>query len=217
MFELLTGLRPLVVFGLASAVLSILAYFPYIVDTLAGRTRPQRASWLIWSVLGSIAVLSQWHEGATHSLWFAMAQVGGTICVFVLSILFGVGGFLSRRDRWVLGTAALGLGAWYVTDTPAYALAITIVISLIGGVATVAKSYTAPETETLSAWVLSGLGSIFALLAVGPSGGILLAYPLYLLILNGTIIMAVVLGRRWKPTPMAWILRPLHGQHSQIM
>ncbi len=73
-------------FGIFSGVLSTYAYIPYILDTLAKRTNPQRASWLIWSVLGSIAFFSQLFEGASSSLWFAGVQVTGTISVFLLSI-----------------------------------------------------------------------------------------------------------------------------------
>jgi hypothetical protein len=109
MNDLLLGLDPLAAFGLLSAALSAFAFLPYLRDTLRGTTQPQRAAWLIWSILGSIAFSSQVFEGASHSLWFAGAQVGGTILVFVLSIPCGAGGFLSARDRWIVLLAAGGL------------------------------------------------------------------------------------------------------------
>lgn len=201
------GLGPLAMFGALSALLSTCAYLPYIRDTLACRTQPQRASWLIWSVLGCIAVCSQWYEGASHSLWFALAQVGGTMCVFALSITCGVGGFLSRRDRFVLLIAALGLLAWYMTDTSIYALIITISISLTGGAVTVIKAYRAPKSETLCTWLLSGLAAICAIAAVGQVDWVLLAYPLYLLALNGGIVLAILLGRMRQRQGTVWMLR----------
>ena len=78
-----TSAQILLFFGIASGALSTFAYIPYIIDTVARRTQPQRASWLIWSVLGSIALISQIYEGATSSLWFAGVQVSGTIIVFL--------------------------------------------------------------------------------------------------------------------------------------
>lgn len=189
------NLDTLILFGLASGLISTFAFIPYIIDTSAGRTSPQRASWLIWSVLGSIAFFSQVYEGASSSLWFAGVQVAGSITVFLLSIFVGTGRFLNRSDYFVLAAAAMGLWLWYVTDTAVYALAITISISLLGGSVTVLKAYRAPETETLSTWAMSLIASLCAIAAVGEVDLILLAYPLYLLILNGAIVLAILLGR----------------------
>ena len=199
MIEEMTGLGPMAFCGLMSAVLSTFAYLPYIRDTLLRRTQPQRASWLIWSMLSVIAFWSQMYEGATDSLWFAGVQSGGTVIVFVLSIWLGVGGFLNRRDCAVLLLAAGGLVAWYFTETAVYALAITVSISLLGGMVTVAKAYWNPESETLSTWTWCFVASIFAILAVGKVDWVILAYPLYLFTLNGAIVVATLLGRMRKP------------------
>lgn len=185
----------LLIFGIASGVLSTFAYIPYIIDTVARRTQPQRASWLIWSVLGSIAFFSQIFEGASSSLWFAGVQVGGTIIVFVLSIWIGQGRYLNKTDYLILAAAAFGLVLWYLTENAAYALAITISISLLGGAATVVKAYLEPESETLVTWVVSFVASICAILSVGVVDYTLLAYPLYLFTLYLMFIVAIVMGR----------------------
>ena len=140
--------------GISSAVLSTVAFLPYIIDTLRQRTQPQRASWLIWSVLGSIALLSQVYEGATTSLWFAGVQVGVSFIVLIISIWIGTGKFLSKSDYHILGAAVTGMVTWYFTETAAYALAITISISLLGGMATAVKAYKEPDSETLLTWVM---------------------------------------------------------------
>lgn len=181
--------------GLTSGLLSTFAYLPYIVDTLTGRTQPQRASWLIWSVLGIIALSSQVYEGASDSLWFAGVQVSGTVIVFALSVWLGAGGFLNRNDALVLSVAGIGLVLWNFTDEAAYALAITITISLLGGAVTVAKAYRNPGSETLVTWLLSTIAAACAIVAVGQADWVILAYPLYLLALNGAIVLAILLGR----------------------
>lgn len=194
-FEVFAGMSALTFAGLLSGILSTFAFLPYIIDTIARRTQPQRASWLIWSVLGSIAFFSQVFEGATESLWFAGVQVSGTVMVFLLSIIVGVGGYLSRTDFFVLIAAGVGLLLWYYTDTAIYALAITVSISLLGGTVTVAKAFNAPESETMATWAISGIASVFAIISVGKADWVLLAYPLYLFTLNGAIVVAITLGR----------------------
>lgn len=179
-----------------SAMLSCMAYFPYIKDTLAGVTRPQRASWLIWAVLSSIAFASQVAEGAAQSLFFAGIQCSASILIFLLSIRKGAGHLLSGRDGCVLLAAAVGLGLWYATDSATYALATTISISLLGGAVTVAKAYRDPDSETLSCWVLGLAASVLAAVSVGGLDWVLLAYPLYLVTLKGSILMALYLGNR---------------------
>lgn len=184
-----------VLFGILSGVLSIFAYVPYIKDTLAGRTKPQRASWLIWSMLSTIALFSQFHEGAGPSLLFAGVQVTCTLVVFGLSSWVGTNNRLRHTDHLIFMVAGFGLVLWYFTNSAAYALAVTISISLLGGAATVLKTYRDPGSETCITWVVSFVASGCAMLAVGRIDPVLLAYPLYLLVLYGAILGAIFLGR----------------------
>mgnify|MGYP001821606646 FL=1 len=184
------------VIGMLSALLSVLAYIPYVKDTLAHRTRPERASWLIWSVLGMVSFLSQMHEGASVSLWFVGAQVAGTFTVFLLSVRKGFGSYLKRLDYLALTLAAFGFVLWYLTDSAAYAMAIAIAISLIGGSLTVIKAYYKPGSETLITWIASFGAAVLAIMAVGNADPILLAYPFYLFLLYGALIGAILFGRR---------------------
>ncbi|MEL6619591.1 MAG: hypothetical protein AAFP16_11990, partial [Pseudomonadota bacterium] len=141
--------------GILSALLGLIAFVPYALNTLRGRTHPQRASWLIWSVLGSIALASQIAEGATDSLWFAAIKVGGTLVIFALAVIGGRGAFVKKSEAWILVAAALGIVLWFQTKTPAYALAISISISLLGGMATIRQAYHTPHTEHMFMWATS--------------------------------------------------------------
>jgi len=102
---------------------------------------------------------------------------------------------MSGRDAIILLGALVGLVLWYLTETAAYALAITISISLLGGSVTILKAYQNPESETLSTWFLSFIASSCAILSVGTPDWIILAYPFYLFVLNGVIVVAILLGR----------------------
>lgn len=134
----------LIFLGLLSGALSTAAYIPYIRDTYLGHTSPEPASWLIWSVLGSIAFLGQVFEGASVSLWLGGVQIVGTVIVFALSIWLGHGVYICRKNCKILACAVLGLVLWYVADTAAFALAIIIAINLLGGWVTAVKAYKDP-------------------------------------------------------------------------
>ena len=184
-----------VALAFVSAVLGFFAFVPYIRDTLAWRTRPQRASWFIWSVLSAVALAAQIAEGANTSVIFTASQFLATTLIFGLSVRRGVGGLGSRIDAAFLALAGTGLAVWYATDVPLYALGITIFVSALGGAITVAKCYLKPATETLNTWLLSAFAAFLAVVAAGTDPGAL-AYPAYLFILYLGIVVAWLAGRR---------------------
>lgn len=181
--------------GLIAGALSVAAFIPYVRDTYRGQTKPDRACWLIWSVLASISGASNLYEGANTSLIFVGVQVLGTLLVFALAIRFGEGGFMNRNGAITLGIAGLGLVSWAMMDTAAVALLLAIAISALGGVRTIYKSYVSPETESNSAWWLLTASAGFGVMSVGSMDPLLLAYPVYLLGLYGGIVLAMMLGR----------------------
>lgn len=182
-------------FGYLSGFVSFLGYPPYIRDIFRGTTRPERASWFIWSVLGSIAFASQFAEGARFSLWMTGVQTLGVLVIFLFSLRRGEGG-LTRRDIIALIVAGIGLVLWHFTRQAAYALFLVILADAAGSALTVIKSYEDPGSETLLAWIFASLGGVFAALAVGKWSFILLAYPVYIFLANFAVIVAIFLGKK---------------------
>lgn len=189
----------LVLFGVFASFIGILAFFPYIRDIITGATQPHRASWLIWTVMSSIALFSQLYEGASTSLLYAGAQTMMTVLVFVLSVLFGSGKLLHKVDFLLLGVALVGLIMWYQSDSAVYALLCAVGISAIGGVAIAVKAFLFPDSETLSAWLLCLVGAVFGMLSVGLSSDwVLYVYPAYLLVLYAVIVLSLLIGRYYQ-------------------
>ena len=137
--------------------------------------------------------------------------------MFLLSIGLGAGDYFSRQNRLIFLAALIGLVAWYLTESAAYTLAITITISLLGGSVTVLKAYEDPESETLSTWILMVAVAIFAVLSVGRYDPVILAYPLYLLTLYSAIVLAIIFGRakRTKRAETALPVRFRSAQHGR--
>lgn len=180
-----------------ACILSVLAFLPYIRDTLRGGSRPERASWLIWSVLSTISFFSQLHEGARYSLMFAGSQVAITVTVFLLSIKLGHGRYFTDLNRLLYAIALIGLITSLVSDSAIYALAVAIAISLMGGIKTVCKAFRNPHTETVLSWFVALIASVFGAMSVGSLDPVLLAYPLYLVAVYASIIAAIIAGRWW--------------------
>lgn len=182
--------------GYVSAAFIVLSFVPYLRDIFKGTTKPERASWFIWSVLGCIIFFSQIAKGASaSSLWFTGSQTLGDLTIFLFALKYGFGGFL-RRDIVALAAAGLGLVLWYLTNEAGVALLLAIFIDATGALLTIVKSYHHPNTETLTAWLLTAIGGALAVLAVGSFDKLLLAFPLYTTGINLSIAMAMVLGRK---------------------
>ncbi len=181
--------------GYISGILILIAFIPYIKDIFLNKTKPERGSWLIWSILGGIAFFSQLAKGASYSLILTGIQALGDTSVSLLSIKYGFGGLL-KRDKIALLGAIISLIIWYFTKEAATALFLIIIIDGIGGILTIIKSYENPASETLSTWILTGLSGLFAAIAVGSLDFILLAFPIYIFLISFAIIVAMRFGSR---------------------
>lgn len=182
-------------YGLISALLSILGYIPYIRDILNKKTKPQRMSWFIWLILGYIVFFSLLSEGATNSLWLAGVEGIGLTIVFLLSLKNGIGG-INKNDKIALLFTLLALILWYFTKNAAIALLLSLLIDAAGEILTIIKAYRLPKSETLITWLFASLSGIFSLLSVGKWDFILLSYPFYIFVANLVVVIAIILGKR---------------------
>ena len=197
--------------GLASAVLSIYAFWPYISDILAGRTRPERASWLIWATLSAVSLLSQIYEGADGSLGFAVTQTLGTVVICGLTFWKTTQMRFKTEDSQVLTATAVGVWLWAEMESAVYSLFVTITMSMMGGLLTMKKAYLDPESETFSTWGAFFVSGALALVAIGRLDWILMAYPLYVMVLSGGIMLCMVVGD-WRIGRRA----PQETKHQQL-
>jgi hypothetical protein len=187
------------IFALISAVLILIAAPPYVIDTIKGKTKPERVTWLIFSVLGLIAFISQLGLGASWSLVFSGLDTTASILVFILAIKYGVGGH-TRFDIAALVIASLGVVIAIVAKEPIISLLGVIIADLSGMALTIRKTYISPNSETTISWLLVGTASLFGLLAVGKLSYAILLYPFYLMLANYSVPITQVLSRNIRKT-----------------
>ncbi len=182
-------------FGLAGALLATMDAAPYIRDTVRGQTVPHRLTWTIWSVLSWIAVASQEADGAEWSLGMAGAQALCTTAVCALSLRYGMGG-LSRVEGAMGLVAAGGVAGWAIASDPVVATACVVIADAIGVAVMAPKILRDPGSETVLTYVLAAGSGGCAAVAVGGLNASLLLYPLYFLVGNTLIAVALVASAR---------------------
>ena len=111
--------------------------------------------------------------------------------ILLLSIKYGVGGFL-LRDKFALVFAAIGLLLWYLTNNPAFVLWIAILIDSAGVYLLLIKSYKDPASELPLLWASGVVAGTLSILSVGRLDINLLAFPVWLTINNGVIFTTII-------------------------
>lgn len=183
-------------FGIVSGIIGVIGYIPYIKDTLRGTTRPDTIAWLIWSLEYTALFFAQLSAGATASLRLIGLQLLGVVVTFFFSLRFGKVA-LSRFTASLLIGVFVALVVWYSTKSAALAIFILIAVEASGVALTVAKTYRAPKSETLSFWILVSVAGALGIPAVGlQAAPILFVYPCSLVVMSLSVIGASLLGAR---------------------
>jgi hypothetical protein len=189
------------ILGLLGGAVGIVDTVPYVRDTLRGRTRPHRGTWLIWGVLAVVAYVSQRADGGSWSLVMTGTQAILTGLVFLLAIRHGEGG-LSALDLSLIGVAGAGVIGWLVAGQPVVAVACVIVADLSAAAMMTPKAYRDPGSETLAMYALAGVAGALATAAVGELDVSLVLYPAYYCVANSAMALLIHWRRRktsWSP------------------
>jgi hypothetical protein len=113
-------------FGILSGTVIFFGGPPYLFDILKGKTKPQRTTWFIWTILGVISFTSQLKLGAHWSLVYVGLNAAGNLAVFLLALKYGTGGW-RRADIFALIIATIGVVVAITVDSPIVALLGAIV------------------------------------------------------------------------------------------
>ena len=186
------------VFVTISAVLVFAAMPPYIIDVIKGKTRPERMTWFILSLLGVIAFISQIEAGASWSLVFSGLDTLGSLTVLGLSFWHGVGG-ATKLDFLALGVAGVGVAVSLIAKEPLAALIGVIVADFSGMILTILKVWKDPKSETTISWLLFATAGVFGLLTISEWTLGVALYPLYLVLANYSVpVIQLVRAKSYK-------------------
>lgn len=177
--------------GGVAGLISFVAFVPYIHSTWRRRTRPNRATWWIWTLVGFLLAGSYYASGARHTVWVAVSFALGPLVIAVLSLKRGEGGW-TRLDRTCLLGALVSLLLWWFSHSPLIALLFNLIIDMLGAIPTVRKSYLEPQGESLVAWILFLVGNGLNLFAVEVWRFAIVIYPAYMFVLSAVMTLLLL-------------------------
>ena len=177
--------------GIIATVLTLVAAVPYIRSVLRGKTQPHQFSWLIFSIMGGVTLVSQLLAGARASALLFLAYFVAQVVIFILSLKYGVRS-TSRFDYLLLALSLLTIALYVVTRSNALAIWLTALIDIPATAMTILKLRHHPSSEALFPWVFGTLAAAFGCFALaGTTFGILYVRPLYALASEAAVAGAI--------------------------
>ena len=187
------------VFLVLATVVTIVSVVPYLRDIIKGTTKPNLVSWMTWFLLTGIATVA---EIVAHE-YIAAIFTGSAVVETGLIVAFGLYRKAYVRytafDVWCQVGAVVGIILWQVFNTPAIGVIASVAIDFIGALPTVRHSWKDPSEETWQTYALSGLGGLFALVALDTYNWVSLPYAVYIVLINA-LLAGMIINRRTNET-----------------
>ena len=183
-------------FGIASSLLAVLCFIPYIKDILKNKTEPHTYSWLVWTILQTVGVLAQVKEGAGYGAW-ALA-IGAVFCfsIFLLSFKYGTKN-ISRFDGFCLFASLVAIGVYVLIDNPIYAICAVALIDFVGFLPTFRKGFAEPFTETTSTFIMSAVANVLSLIALQNYNVTTILYLASLFVTNSSFATMILVRQHY--------------------
>ena len=184
------------ILGILSAVFFTIAYIPYIISVVKGKTNPHPFSWFLWGLIGIITLFFYIRVGAAETLPLAVLGAGFPFVVFLFSLKYWKGGF-SHFDYIVLCLSLISIILYILFHSANISLTISILADMFAFMPTIRKTYLEPSSESLLSWFLFLIGYILSVLAISKWTYGIAIFPCYLTIF-GTIMCVLILRGRLK-------------------
>lgn len=179
------------------AIVQIAGIYVYIRQTLKGETKPNRVTWLMWSIAPLIGTVAAISDGVRLAILPVFMAGFAPLLVFIASFKNKKAYWKLEKFDYVCGTlSALALILWGITKEPMIAIIFSISADLFAAFPTFKKSWKHPETESVEAYstgLFNALTSFFALKTFAFSE---LAFPIYLVLLNSSLALIIYRAKK---------------------
>jgi hypothetical protein len=164
----------------------------YLINTVKGKVKPNRVTFLLWSIVPFIAFFAQINQGVGLEALMTFSTGFLPLTVFLAS-------FVNKQAVWKLtrfdllcGILSLvGLVLWMITKVGNVAIFFSIVADALAAVPTVVKAYKYPDTEIAWPWIATVFGVILTLLTISSFTFANCGFILYILVVNTLIFVLV--------------------------
>lgn len=175
-------------FALVGAVIASIGGFYYLYETIIGKSKPNRVTWLLWGLFPMITFFAQRAQGVEGLSWVTFAS-GFTPFLILLASFINKKAYWKTqpRDYYLMTAAFVGIVLWTLTDNPNIAILFALGADFLAGAPTLLKSYKHPDTESWIAYAISAIGFGIAILSIQSYTFENYAFVIYLFLINGLL------------------------------
>ncbi len=175
-------------FVIIGTLISAAGSVTYLINTIKGKIRPNRVSFLLWSVAPFIAFAAQIKQGV--GLEALMTFSTGFLPIMTLA-----GSFLNKNAGWKLTKfdlfcgflSVVGLVLWQITKVGNVAIFFSILADGLAAVPTMVKAYKYPDTELAWPWIATSFGVLLTIFTIKELTFANSGFIIYILIVNAVI------------------------------
>ena len=175
------------------AFAQLIGIYSYGREVIRGNAKPNRVTWLMWSIAPLIATAAGLASGVSLAVIPVFMSGFGPLIIVILS-------FANKKSYWKLETfdylcgffSLLALVLWGITKQPAIAIIFAIISDFIAAVPTLIKSWKHPEAEIATSYATGLINALTSFGAIKMWGFAELAFPIYLVIIDSSLTLAVI-------------------------
>lgn len=178
-----------------AVILIIVAYTPYIINTVKGKTKPHVYSWFISSLVTFIAFGVQISGGGG---WTCLPTFVAAVAAVII-FLFSLGPDrtpITKSDTIFFILALIATLLWVVEDQLIMSVILVSLIDTLAFMPTFRKSWHRPYEETASAYAVNGLRFTISGMAVQNYSIVTVLYPLSQAIVDLFFFTFLILRRQ---------------------
>ncbi|MBI5135481.1 hypothetical protein HZA86_04600 [Candidatus Uhrbacteria bacterium] len=176
-----------------SIAISLVGSSAYIIDTLAGRTKPNRVSWFLWAAAPLVAVAAAHSAGADP---WALARV--FMAGFMPLIIF-LCSFSNTSSYWQVTRFDIACGLfsiialiiWAALESPIAAILLLAIADGFATLPTLVKAWRYPDSETGITYILVFVATLLVLPSISVWNIQNVAFQIYLLMSAIALIISV--------------------------
>lgn len=177
---------------LLGATVQLIGIYSYIKDTIRGETKPNRMTWLMWSIAPLIATAAAMSDGVT---WAVVPVFISGFC----PLLVLIASFVNKNSYWKLerfdyicgALSLLALVLWGITKIADVAIFFSIASDGLAALPTLIKSWKYPETESAAPFTAGIFNSLTSFAAIRMWTFSSYGFPVYLVLINTSIALAI--------------------------
>lgn len=174
----------------------------YLIDTVKGKVKPNRVSFLLWSIAPFIAFFAQIKQGVGLEALMTFSTGFLPLTVFIASFVHKQAEWQLTRFDVLCGVLSVaGLVLWMITKVGNLAIFFSILADGLAAIPTVVKAWKYPDTEIAWPWLATAVGVVLTLLTLSTFTFTNSAFIFYIMVLN--ILMYVLVqfraGEKFQP------------------